>query len=423
MGEANGFQEGLRNLKRSAAHAPETQTPGTWHNARLASIRKNARKYRPIEIPVSALQKPYPLYPRVMETPASATEPGRTETGRDSMILVTGGAGYIGSHTCLQLLEAGHEVLVLDNFSTSKPEALRRVQQLAGRKLHLIKGDILDQQQLDLAFRHPLTAVIHFAGRKAVAESVAAPLAYYQINVAGTLQLLQAMQRHEVKNLVFSSSATVYGPPTNVPVREDAPLAASNPYGRSKLMAEEILRDLIHADPDWNIAILRYFNPVGAHPSGQIGEDPNGPPNNLMPYISQVAIGKRECLNIFGGDYPTTDGTGVRDYIHVDDLARGHLCALSALEHTRGLITANLGTGQGHSVLQVVQAFETVCGRTLPYRIAPRRAGDIAACWADPTAAHGMLGWQARKDLKAMCMDSWHWQQLNPDGYPPETEN
>lgn len=339
------------------------------------------------------------------------------------MILVTGGAGYIGSHICVQLLQAGHEVLVLDNFSNSKPEALRRVEQITNRKLQLIKGDILDQRQLDLVFRYPIKAVIHLAGRKAVNESLTHPLAYYQNNVTGTLQLLQAMQRYNVKHLVFSSSATVYGNPENVPIREDAPLAASNPYGRSKLMVEDILRDLAHTDRDWNIAILRYFNPVGAHPSGQIGEDPNGPPNNLMPYISQVAVGKREYLNIFGGDYPTTDGTGVRDYIHVDDLASGHLSALIALERTRGLITANLGTGQGYSVLQVVQAFETVCGRALPYRIAPRRAGDIAACWADPTFAREMLGWHARKDLQAMCMDSWHWQQLNPDGYPPKIEN
>ena len=333
------------------------------------------------------------------------------------MILVTGGTGYIGSHTCVQLLEAGHEVVVLDNFSNSKPEALRRVEKITGRTPLLVDGDILDRDKLDLVLHYPIKAVIHFAGLKAVGESVAQPLAYYHNNVTGTLTLLQAMQHHGVKNLVFSSSATVYGAPASVPIREDFPLSATNPYGRSKLMIEDMLRDLAHAEPDWNIAILRYFNPVGAHPSGLIGEDPKGPPNNLMPFISQVAVGKRDALNIFGNDYPTVDGTGVRDYIHVDDLARGHLAALDALRHTGGLITTNLGTGRGYSVLEVLKAFEAASGKTLPYHIAPRRAGDVAACWADPTAAREQLGWQAEKGIEEMCADTWRWQHTNPDGY------
>ncbi|MFC3626289.1 UDP-glucose 4-epimerase GalE [Vogesella amnigena] len=333
------------------------------------------------------------------------------------MILVTGGAGYIGSHTCVQLLEAGYEVVVLDNFSNSKPEALCRVGKITGRIPLLVDGDILDRDKLDLVLHYPIKAVIHFAGLKAVGESVAQPLAYYHNNVTGTLTLLQAMQHHGVKDLVFSSSATVYGAPACVPIREDFPLSATNPYGRSKQMIEDMLRDLAHAEPDWNIAILRYFNPVGAHPSGLIGEDPKGPPNNLMPFISQVAVGKRDALNIFGNDYPTVDGTGVRDYIHVDDLARGHLAALDALRHTGGLITTNLGTGRGYSVLEVLKAFEAACGKTLPYHIVPRRSGDVAACWADPTAAREQLGWQAEKGIDEMCADSWRWQHSNPDGY------
>lgn len=333
------------------------------------------------------------------------------------MILVTGGAGYIGSHTCVQLQEAGHEVVVLDNFSNSKPEALRRVEKITGRAPRLVEGDILDREKLDQALRNPIKAVIHFAGLKAVGESITQPLSYYHNNVAGTLTLLQAMQHHGVKNLVFSSSATVYGDPASVPIRENFPLSATNPYGRSKLMIEEMLRDLARAEPGWNIAILRYFNPVGAHPSGLIGEDPNGTPNNLMPFISQVAVGKRDALNVFGNDYPTVDGTGVRDYIHVEDLARGHLAALDALSRTGGLITTNLGTGRGYSVLEVLHAFEAACGKTLPYHMVPRRAGDVAACWADPAAASEQLGWRAEKGIAEMCADSWRWQRANPDGY------
>src|SRR5574343_566048 len=291
------------------------------------------------------------------------------------MILVTGGAGYIGSPTCLQLLQAGHDLVVLDNLSNSQPEALRRVQKLAGRQLQLVEGDIRDQTMLDAVFRYPVKAVIHFAGLKAVGESVAEPLRYYDNNVAGTLSLLKAMKKHGCQQLVFSSSATVYGDPASVPIREHFPLSATNPYGRSKLMIEDMLRDLAHAEPDWRIAILRYFNPVGAHASGQIGEDPNGIPNNLMPFISQVAVGKRAQLSVFGNDYPTHDGTGVRDYIHVEDLARGHLCALAKLQQQAGLLTVNLGTGQGYSVLDMVKAFEKASGRPVPYSVTPRRPG------------------------------------------------
>jgi len=334
------------------------------------------------------------------------------------MIIVTGGAGFIGSHTCLQLLEEGCELVVLDNLSNSKPEALRRVQQLANKSLQFVEGDIRDAAVLDTIFHQPIEAVIHFAGLKAVGESVAKPLEYYDNNVTGTLSLLAAMRRHGVRTLVFSSSATVYGAPASVPIHENFPLSATNPYGRSKLMAEDILCDLATTEPKWNIAILRYFNPVGAHESGQIGEDPNGTPNNLMPFISQVAIGKRASLNVFGNDYPTPDGTGVRDYIHVVDLADGHLKALQALQDKGGLITVNLGTGQGYSVLDMVKAFETASGKVVPYKIAARRPGDIAACWADPTAAFEILGWQAQRGLQEMCKDTWRWQSQNPVGYP-----
>ncbi len=333
------------------------------------------------------------------------------------MILVTGGAGYIGSHTCLQLLEAGYELVVLDNLSNSKPEALRRVQRLAGKNLQFVEGDIRDATILDAVFRYPIKAVIHFAGLKAVGESVAKPLEYYDNNVTGTLSLLTAMRRHGVRTLVFSSSATVYGDPASVPIHEDAPLSATNPYGRSKLMAEDIQRDLAASEPGWNIAILRYFNPVGAHESGQIGEDPNGIPNNLMPFISQVAIGQRSKLTVFGNDYPTPDGTGVRDYIHVVDLADGHLKALQALQTQGGLITVNLGTGQAYSVLDMVKAFETASGKSVPYEIANRRPGDIAACWANPTSAHDILGWRAQRGMQEICEDAWRWQSLNPAGY------
>lgn len=333
------------------------------------------------------------------------------------MILVTGGAGYIGSHTCLQLLAAGHELVVLDNLSNSQPEALQRVQKLTGRQLQLVEGDIRDETILDAVFRYPISAVIHFAGLKAVGESVAEPLRYYDNNVAGTLSLLKAMKKHGCKTLVFSSSATVYGDPASVPIREHFPLSATNPYGRSKLMIEDMLRDLAHAEPDWRIAILRYFNPVGAHDSGQIGENPNGIPNNLMPFITQVAVGKRAQLSVFGNDYATHDGTGVRDYIHVVDLARGHLCALDKLQQQAGLLTVNLGTGQGYSVLDMVKAFEQASGRTIAYTITPRRPGDVAACYADPAQAEQLLGWRAEKTLADMCADSWRWQNQNPDGY------
>lgn len=333
------------------------------------------------------------------------------------MILITGGAGYIGSHTCLQLLTAGYELVVLDNLSNSKPEALRRVQKLAGRNLQFIEGDIRDATILDTIFSSPIEAVIHFAGVKAVGESVAKPLKYYNNNVIGTLSLLAAMQRHSVRTIVFSSSATVYGDPASVPIREDFPLSATNPYGRSKLMAEDILRDLATSEPDWNIAILRYFNPVGAHESGLIGEDPNGMPNNLMPFISQVAIGQRSKLTVFGNDYPTPDGTGVRDYIHVVDLADGHLKALQALQTQGGLITINLGTGQGYSVLDMIKAFEAASGKSVPHEVAARRPGDIAACWANPTSAYDILGWRAQRGLQEICEDAWRWQNLNPAGY------
>lgn len=334
------------------------------------------------------------------------------------MILVTGGAGYIGSHTCLQLLEAGLELVVLDNLSSSKMEALHRVQKLAGKNLQFVHGDIRDTTVLDAIFRTPIEAVIHFAGLKAVGESVAKPLEYYDNNVNGTLSLLAAMSRHGVRTLVFSSSATVYGDPASVPIHENFPLSATNPYGRSKLMAEDILRDLAAADSGWNIAILRYFNPVGAHESGQIGEGPNGTPNNLMPFISKVAIGHLPKLNVFGNDYPTPDGTGVRDYIHVVDLADGHIKALQALQTQGGLITVNLGTGQGYSVLDMVKAFEAASGKAVPYEIVDRRPGDIAACWANPTSAHEILNWRAQRNLQAMCEDAWRWQSQNPVGYP-----
>ncbi len=333
-------------------------------------------------------------------------------------ILVTGGAGYIGSHTCVALLQAGYDVVVVDNLYNSKEEALRRAQALAGRPLTFCKVDLRDREALGEVFDHfPVQAVVHFAGLKAVGESVAMPLEYYHNNVAGTLILCQVMAEHGVKDLVFSSSATVYGEPQSVPILEDFPLSAANPYGRSKLMIEEILGDLHVSDPAWNVALLRYFNPVGAHPSGQIGEDPNGLPNNLLPYVSQVAIGRLPYLRIFGDDYPTPDGTGVRDYIHVADLAVGHLKALEVLDSDPGVAAYNLGTGRGHSVLEVVAAFERASGQKIPYQIAPRRPGDVATSYADPGRARGELGWQAERDLDAMCADTWRWQSLNPNGY------
>jgi UDP-glucose 4-epimerase len=335
------------------------------------------------------------------------------------MILVTGGAGYIGSHTCVELLAAGHELVVLDNFSNSRPESLQRVQRITGRTLRLVEGDVRDRHTLAALLRtFPIEAVIHFAGLKAVGESVQQPLAYYDNNVTGSVALCECMAAAGVKTLVFSSSATVYGDPTTVPIREDFPLGGTtNPYGRSKLMVEDMLRDLAHADAAWRIALLRYFNPVGAHASGLIGEDPNGPPNNLMPFVSQVAVGRRAELSVFGGDYPTPDGTGVRDYIHVVDLALGHLAALRRLQQHAGLLTVNLGTGRGYSVLEMVRAFEATSGRPVPYRIVGRRAGDIASCYADPALAERLLGWRAERDLADMCRDAWHWQSLNPNGY------
>lgn len=331
--------------------------------------------------------------------------------------LVTGGLGYIGSHTCVELLAAGHRVKIFDNLSNSKIAVLDRIAEIAGQRPEFVRGDIRDREALRAALSG-CDAVIHFAGLKAVGESVAQPLRYYDNNVTGSIALFETMAKLDVKTLVFSSSATVYGDPASVPIREDAPLSATNPYGRSKLMIEDILRDTHRADPAWRIALLRYFNPVGAHPSGHIGEDPNGIPNNLMPYVSQVAVGKLECLSVFGNDYPTPDGTGVRDYIHVVDLAKGHLAALAALERLGGLLTVNLGTGRGYSVLEMVRAFEAASGRKVPYRIAPRRPGDVATCYADPSLAEKLLGWRAEKGLEEMCRDAWRWQSQNPEGFP-----
>lgn len=332
------------------------------------------------------------------------------------MILVTGGTGYIGSHACVALMQAGREVLILDNLCNSRVEVLDRLAAICGRRPAFIAGDVRDAAALDEAFdRYPIRAVMHFAGLKAVGESVEKPLDYYDNNVTGTLRLLAAMRRAEVKTLVFSSSATVYGDPAELPIREDAPRSATNPYGRSKLMIEDILADLSEAEPGWHIARLRYFNPVGAHDSGLIGEDPRGTPNNLMPYIAQVAAGRREFLNVWGNDWPTPDGTGVRDYIHVMDLAEGHLAALNHLERQGGLLTVNLGTGRGHSVLEMIKAFEQASGRPIPYNVAPRRSGDIARCWADPGLAHRLLGWHARRGIDAMCADAWRWQRSLAD--------
>ena len=332
-------------------------------------------------------------------------------------VFVTGGAGYIGSHTCVELLAAGHDVVVLDNFCNSHLEALHRVERIAGKKLTIVKEDVRNPAAIESAMKdHGCEAVIHFAGLKAVGESVAKPLKYYDNNVVGTLRLLTAMQNCGVDTLVFSSSATVYGEPQHLPLKEDHPLSTTNPYGRSKLMIEEMLRDLYQANPQFRIAILRYFNPVGAHDSGLIGEDPQGIPNNLMPFVAQVAVGRREYLNVWGSDYPTHDGTGVRDYIHVVDLALGHLSALDYLT-TPQCIAVNLGTGTGHSVLDVVKAFEKASNQRVAYQLAARRAGDVATCYADPTLAEKVLGWKAQRDLAAMCRDHWHWQQRNPHGF------
>lgn len=335
------------------------------------------------------------------------------------MILVTGGAGYIGSHTVVELLNSGQSVVVLDNFCNSSPESLRRVEQITGKTVPFIQGDVRDTACLQQLFTdYAITAVIHFAGLKAVGESVAKPLAYYETNVQGTLNLLQVMAAHGVKKFVFSSSATVYGDPATVPIREDFPTGGTtNPYGTSKYMVERILADLCVADADWSVFVLRYFNPVGAHASGLIGEDPNDIPNNLLPYISQVAVGRLAQLSVFGNDYPTPDGTGVRDYIHVVDLALGHLAALNQLPQRSGFTAVNLGTGNGYSVLEMVQAFEAASGRSVPYQIVARRPGDIAVCYADPSSAEQILGWRATRGLAEMMADAWRWQHQNPNGY------
>ncbi len=336
-------------------------------------------------------------------------------------ILVTGGAGYIGSHTCVELLQAGYKVVVADNLSNASIIAVDRIQQLSTRTLDFYKIDLLDKKALTEIFeQHTIDAVIHFAGLKAVGESVEKPLAYYHNNLTGTLNLLDVMGRFQVKNIVFSSSATVYGNPARLPITEDFPLHVTNPYGRTKLMIEEILQDLHHADSKWNIALLRYFNPVGAHESGLMGEDPKGIPNNLLPYISQVAAGTLEKVRVFGNDYDTPDGSGVRDFIHVTDLARGHVAILPKLFSNPGVVIYNLGTGQGYSVLDMIKAFQKACGKEIPYEITSRRPGDIAACYADPSKAKTELGWQSQKSIEDMCKDAWNWQVKNPEGYPKD---
>jgi UDP-glucose 4-epimerase len=336
-------------------------------------------------------------------------------------ILVTGGAGYIGSHTVVLLSDAGHDVVIVDNLANSRRAAVDRVRELAGRDLSFHQVDLLDRDALDSVFAAEAPdAVIHFAGLKAVGESVRDPHRYYSVNLGGALALTETMAAHDCRTIVFSSSATVYGATPTLPLREGAPTAATNPYGWSKLMIEQILSDLHTADDTWRIASLRYFNPVGAHPSGRIGEDPQGVPNNLVPYIAQVAVGRRERLQVFGDDYDTPDGTGVRDYIHVVDLAAAHLAALQRLEEVGGHHVWNLGTGKGHSVLEVVRAFEAASGRPIPYDVVARRSGDIASCYADPVLANTELGWSADHSLDAMCTDTWRWQSQNPDGYPAD---
>ncbi|HAS6391044.1 TPA: UDP-glucose 4-epimerase GalE [Vibrio vulnificus] len=333
-------------------------------------------------------------------------------------ILVTGGSGYIGSHTCIQMIEAGMTPIILDNLYNSKLLVLDRIEQVTGVRPTFYQGDIRDSEILQHVFaQHDILGVIHFAGLKAVGESVEKPLMYYDNNVSGTLNLVREMDKAGVKSLIFSSSATVYGDPASVPIREDFPTSATNPYGRSKLMVEECLTDFHKANPDWSITLLRYFNPVGAHESGLLGEDPQGIPNNLLPFVAQVAVGRREKLGVFGDDYPTPDGTGVRDYIHVIDLADGHLAALNKVGQQAGLHIFNLGTGQGNSVLEMVAAFEKAAQRPIPYEIKPRRAGDIAECWADPAYAEQVLGWKATRSLETMVVDTWRWQSNNPNGY------
>lgn len=334
-------------------------------------------------------------------------------------ILVAGGAGYIGSHTCVELLEAGYDVIVVDNLYNASPEALKRVEEITGKKVTFYEADILDREALNRIFdAHKIEAVIHFAGYKAVGESVRKPIEYYYNNMTGTLVLCDVMRNHGVKNIVFSSSATVYGDPAQIPITESCPKGQpTNPYGWTKSMLEQVLTDIYTSDPEWNVILLRYFNPIGAHKSGKIGEDPKGIPNNLLPYIAQVAVGKREKLGVFGNDYDTLDGTGVRDYIHVVDLAAGHVKAIEKLQENPGVEVYNLGTGNGYSVLQVVAAFEKACGHEIPYEIKPRREGDIATCYCDPEKAKKELGWTAKYGINEMCEDSWRWQSTNPDGY------
>jgi len=333
-------------------------------------------------------------------------------------VLVTGGAGYIGSHTVVLLVEAGHEVVVFDNFCNASIESIRRVEKIVNQEIEVVEGDIRNRDDLNAVFeQHTIDAVIHFAGLKAVGESVALPLKYYDNNVHGSAVLCGVMAAYGCKSIIFSSSATVYGDPHTTPILEEFPLSATNPYGRSKLMVEEILRDVYVSDKEWKVVLLRYFNPVGAHASGTIGEDPNGIPNNLMPFIAQTAVGKREYLSVFGDDYDTKDGTGVRDYIHVVDLARGHVNALERIKNFNEVMTINLGTGNGYSVLEMVKAFEKASGKEVPYKIASRRAGDIATCFADPSYAKEVLGWEATRGIEAMCEDGWRWQRQNPSGY------
>ena len=334
-------------------------------------------------------------------------------------ILVTGGAGYIGSHTCVELLNAGYEVVVMDNLYNSSEEAVKRVEEITGKKVAFYKADLLDREATEEIFeKEQIDSVIHFAGLKAVGESVVKPLEYYYNNITGTLILCDVMRNHGVKNIIFSSSATVYGDPAFIPITEECPKGKiTNPYGQTKGMLEQILTDLHVADPEWNVVLLRYFNPIGAHKSGRIGEDPKGIPNNLVPFIAQVAVGKRDCLGVFGDDYPTHDGTGVRDYIHVVDLAIGHVKALKKIEEKAGVKVYNLGTGNGYSVLDVVKAYEKACGKPIKYEIKDRRPGDIATCYADASKAKEELGWVAERGIEEMCEDSWRWQSMNPDGY------
>ena len=333
-------------------------------------------------------------------------------------ILVTGGAGFIGSHTNVELLNAGYDVVVIDNLVNSSKESIKRVEKLTGKKVTFYEADLLDEKTLDDIFaKEKIDSVIHFAALKAVGESCEIPITYFNNNLTGTLNLIKTMDKYDVKSLVFSSSATVYGKPESVPIREDFPLSVSNPYGRTKLITEDMLRDIYKSDSSWNIALLRYFNPIGAHESGEIGENPHGIPNNLLPYVAKVAAGQLECVNVFGDDYDTPDGTGVRDYIHIQDLATGHIKALEKLSENPGLVTYNLGTGTGYSVLDIIHNFEKACGKQIPYKITPRRPGDIDMCYADPSKAEKELGWKAVRGIDKMCEDAWRWQSKNPNGY------